>query len=98
MENSQNADNFAAKLDGKMKEWSTDVEKITAAAKKSGTGAESKLRDVVTDIKSKETAARSKLTEFRAAASDKLDGLKPGLEKAWTDFSSAVDKARGQSH
>lgn len=98
MENSQNIDNYHAKLDGKMKEWSADADKVTAAAKAAGADAETKLRDAVADIKTKETAARTRLTEFGAAAKDKRDGLKAGIETAYTDFSAAVDKARGLPH
>jgi len=91
-----NIETYKAKLDGKIKEWNAEADKLQAKAQQAGAGAQAKFREQMAAIRQKESEARAKLTEFGNATKSASDELKVGLDKAVNDLGAAVDKARAQ--
>jgi hypothetical protein len=82
---------YADKFDAQLKSLGADIDKLKAKAQ----GATADLRVTINkqleEFHVKQEAARVKFEEYKAAGSDKMDGLKAGLEKAWQDLRSSVD-------
>ena len=96
MQTVPNIETYKAKLDGKIKEWNAEAQKLEAKAQQAGADAQAKFRDQMETIRKKESAARAKLTEFGNSAQNAGDDLKFGVDKAVNDFGAAIDKARAQ--
>ncbi len=96
MHTTQNIDTYKANLEGKIKEWNAETDKLQAKAQQAGADAQAKFRDHMAAIRERESEARKKLTEFGNATKSAGDEIKVGLEKAVNDLGAAVDKARAQ--
>ncbi len=98
MQTAQNFEAYKSKLDGKISEWNADIDKLAANAQQKGADAQMKLRQQVEEIRQKQSEATARLTEFGNATGVAAQEIKKGLDKALTEFTTAVDNARKQFH
>jgi len=83
---------YADKLEAQLKEWGAQLELLKAKAAKAGADAKVAYERQLSDWQYKHNAAADKLKELRSAGNERMQGLKIGVEKAWTDLKSAVDQ------
>ncbi|MGD9798960.1 MAG: hypothetical protein AB7F91_10470 [Parvularculaceae bacterium] len=98
MHTSQNFQTYKAKLDGKVREWNAEAEKLQAKAQQAGAQAQAKFREQAETVRRMESQAREKLTEFGNASAKAGDQVRSGVDEAIDDFGSAIDRARKQFH
>lgn len=96
MHTPQHLETYKAKFDGAIRQWNAEADKLQAKAERAGADAQAKFKEQFAEIRQKESAVRERLTEFGNAAQSASEDLKAGLDKAVSDFSDAVEKARQQ--
>ena len=75
------------KMEAQLKRWAAQIDGLAA---KAGTPARLEYRQSIDDLKAKRAVAQAKVGEFKAAGSEKWEGFKAGIERAWSDLEVAL--------
>lgn len=79
----------ADRIEAQLKEFGAKLDKISSKADQAGGNTNADHKKRIDDSKAKYQIARTKFDEFRAAASDKRDSFKAGMESSWHEFETA---------
>ena len=87
-------DEYIAKMDAQLREWSAKIDEIQARAQKAAAEGRVEIQKQfeTADAKRKELSRR--LGELRAASDEGFAALRSGFEKTWKEFTSAFEKKR----
>jgi hypothetical protein len=69
--------------------WAGKIDEFTAAAQGSHGWARIDIRQRIDDLKVKRALVRANLDKFKAAGSDRREGLRTELGNAWKDLEDA---------
>ncbi len=83
-----------AKMEQKLKEWGSEIDKFRGKTDEFGTKARGRIQDQVEDLKAKQERARRKLQEMKKAGGEAWEDLRAGAESAMDDLKKAVEKIR----
>lgn len=86
-------DKYVEKLEGRLKEWGAEIEKVRAKADRLGAAAGARYRDQVEELKARQDAARQKLQELARSGGEAWDDLKSGAEAALEELKKGVEGA-----
>lgn len=81
------------KLEGRLKEWGGEIEKLRAKADRLGAQAGARYRSQVEELKVRQDAARQKLQELGRSGGEAWDDLKSGAESALEELKKGVEGA-----
>ena len=81
-----------ARMEKKLKDWGSDIEKFRGKADKFGTDARGKIQEQAEDLRAKQELARQKLQEMKKAGGEAWEDLRAGAESAMDDLKKAVEK------
>jgi hypothetical protein len=81
-----------AKMHAQLKQWGVKLDDLIAEAEEAGAEATNDYHERIADLKSKHQLAEAKLHELKTAGSEKWETLKVGLETAWSQLESAIEK------
>ncbi|GJL79335.1 MAG: hypothetical protein NPINA01_23240 [Nitrospinaceae bacterium] len=84
---------YQKKLQAKLDEWGTQIDKLKAKADKADADAQLEYYKNIEELRSKQEAANEKLNEFKEAGEDAWEDLKAGAESAWDSLGEAVESA-----
>ena len=84
------------KMEGKLKEWSNEIENLRGKADRLGAEARKKLQEQVEELRAKQESARQKLQEMRKTGGEAWEDLRTGAEAALDDLRKAGEKALGK--
>jgi len=84
---------YQDKIDAQLREWSSKIDELNAKADKATAEAKIEYYEQIEELRSKQTAAQTKLHELRNSGEQAWEELKPGLEHAWDDLKTSVEKA-----
>lgn len=93
MENTDLKQAYADKLEAQFKGLSADLDKLKAKAQGAGADARIAVGHKLEELKAQHQKAAAQLEDYRRASQDKLEGLRLGLEKSWSDLKASVDSA-----
>jgi len=77
------------KMEAQLKQWAAQIDVLVEKAGKAGAQAGIEYRLSIDDLKAKRVIAQAKVDEFKAAGSEKWEGFKAGIERAWSDLEDA---------
>jgi len=78
-----------SKMEERFKLWDAKLGVLSAKADVAEAQAKIELRKRIDELKAKRATAQTKYDEYKAAGSEKWEGLKAGLEVVWNDLESA---------
>lgn len=76
-------------MEKQLTEWGAKLDDLVTQADAVGTGAKEDYRKRIDDLKAKYQNAHSRLDEFKASGSEKLEIMESGLESAWKELEVA---------
>ena len=82
------------KMEAQLKQWAARIDGLAAKAEKAGAQAKIEVRLSIDDLKAKRAVAQAKLDEFKTAGSEKWDGFKAGIERAWGEIETAFNELK----
>jgi len=82
------------KMEAQLKTWAVQIDGLTAKAEQAGEQAKIDFRQGIDDLKAKRAAAQIKVEEFKAAGSEKWEGFKGGIERAWGEIEVAFKELK----
>ncbi len=71
----------------------SQIDKLQGKAEKAGGDAKAELNQQIKALKQKWDAAKKKMAELNNSKDEAWKKLKSGMQSAWDELSSAVDKA-----
>ena len=84
---------YQQKLEAELKVWEAEIELWKAKANKVSADARLQLQQQIAGVSVRREAVREKLHQVQAAGGEAWEGLKSGLDAAWTELKSAYEKA-----
>ncbi|HEY7587112.1 MAG TPA: hypothetical protein VH866_11460 [Candidatus Deferrimicrobiaceae bacterium] len=84
---------YIRKMEAKLEEWGDEVSKLGAEAAKAKTELKSRYQEQLEVLRSRQAAARNRISELREAGGDNWGKLKSGVEDSIDDLKKAVDNA-----
>ncbi len=84
---------YEKKLQGKLDEWSAEIDKLKAKADSAEADAQLEYYKQVEELRSMQDAASKKLDELKEAGDDAWEDLKAGIENAWDSLGSSIKSA-----
>lgn len=90
----KNREKVLEKMEKRLKDWGSDIEKFRGKTDEFGTKARGKIHDQVEDLRAKQELARQKLQELRKAGGEAWEDLRAGAESAMNDLRKALEKVR----
>ena len=90
----ENTPTHLGKMEEQLKHWGAQLDHLVAKVEKAGADVNSERRKRVEALKAKYQAAQAKLSEVKAAGSEKWVTLKTGVETAWNDLEAAFRKMK----
>ena len=84
-------EDYQAKLEAQLKEWSGKLNELKAKADKTTAEAKAKMYQEIDDLKPKIEAAQQRLGEIKAASAEKWESLKAASDKTMTELKSRWD-------
>ncbi len=85
-------DAYVAKLKTQIDEWSAEIDKLEAKAKKTREDYETQIKA----LRQKYDSAKARITEIQQASEASWKDLKQGVESAWSAFKQGLDKAKAR--
>lgn len=85
-------DEYVAKLEAQIEEWSTRVDGLTAKAQKLNDDARRSVLKQIEEGKGKLAAARQKVDALKTIGSDKYEEAKATLESFWKESKALFEK------
>lgn len=86
-------DAYEQKLQAQLDEWSAEIDKLKARAKRAEADARLELDNEIESLEKQQRRAQEKLEELRSAGEDAWDDLKAGLDSAWENLKVSVRSA-----
>ncbi len=83
---------YREKFEAQLKEWKAKIEMLENKAAEASGETRSELMRVIGDLRQKKGLVKEKLTELQKESSAAWDTMKDGVEKAASEFKSALDK------
>jgi len=83
---------YREKLEAQLKEWKTKIEMLENKAVDASGETRTELIRVIGELRQKKELVKEKLTGLQKDSSAAWDTMKDGLEKAASEFKSALDK------
>jgi hypothetical protein len=83
---------YVAKMEAEIKEWSARLSELKAKAEKATAQGRIEYQKKLELSQKKHDAAARKLAELKSAGEDKWEALKAGVESAWKELRSEIDK------
>ena len=80
------------KMEAQLKEISAKIDVYKAKAAKISADAKIEIEKEIEKLRPMHENARARLAELKATGSEKWEELKVGLDKAWTDLTTAVER------
>lgn len=84
---------YEKKLQGKLDEWSADIDKLKAKADSAEGDAQLEYYKQIEELRSMQEAANNKLGELKEAGDDAWEDLKAGVDSAWDSLSTSIKSA-----
>ena len=75
---------FIAKMSNRLKEWSTELDKLENSVQTVKSKSQEKYRQQIADLRKKREETEKKLNEIRAAGDGAWENTKGEAERAWT--------------
>lgn len=85
-------EDYRKKLEAQLKEWKTKLEMLENKAAEATGETRTELMRLVGELRQKKDLVKQKLTELQKEGSAAWDTMKEGVEKAASEFKSALDK------
>ena len=79
-------------MEAELQQWGARLDKLMEKADASGTAAKIDYRHRLDDLSEKYAAAQARLTELKAAGTNKWDTHRGGVETAWSELATAFTK------
>ncbi len=83
---------YREKFEAQLKEWKAKIEMLENKAAEASGETRNELMRVIGDLRQKKGLVKEKLTELQKESSAAWDTMKDGVEKAASEFKSALDK------
>jgi len=83
---------YREKLDEQLKEWKAKIEMLEKKAAEATGETETELMRAIGELRQKKEVVKGKCIELQKESSAAWDTLKEGVEKAASEFKSALDK------
>ncbi len=84
---------YLKKVEAKLEEWGDEISKLGAEAAKAKSDVKAKYQEQLEVLRSRQAAARNRISELREAGADNWGKLKSGVEESIDDLKKAVDNA-----
>ena len=84
---------YEKKLQSKLDEWNTDIDKLKAKADSAEADAQLEYYKQIEELRSMQEAARKKLEELKDTSDDAWEDLKAGIDSAWDSLSRSIKSA-----
>jgi outer membrane murein-binding lipoprotein Lpp len=91
-----NKEECIRKMQAKLEEWNTDIDKLTAKAGEVTADVKHEYREQIESLKEKQAEARQKIEELQQTGESAWGDLKSGIGVAWTGMGKAIDSARSR--
>jgi phosphoenolpyruvate-protein kinase (PTS system EI component) len=85
-------DAYREKLETQLKEWKAKIEMLENKAAKASGETKTELTRAIGELRQKKELVKEKWTDLQKESSAAWDTMKEGLEKAASEFKSALDK------
>jgi small-conductance mechanosensitive channel len=89
-------DAYVKKLKAQIDEWSAELDKLEAKAKKTSADAKLEYETQIKALRQKYDSAKTRITEIQQASEGSWEDLKQGVESAWGAFKQGLDKAKAR--
>jgi len=83
---------YREKLDEQLKEWKAKIDMLEKKAAEATGETKTELMRVIGELRQKKDLVKEKWTELQKESSAAWDTMKEGVEKAASEFKSALDK------
>ena len=89
-------DAYVKKLKTQIDEWSAEIDKLEAKAKKTSADANLEYESQLKALRQKYDSAKAKMADIQGAGEASWQDLKQGVESAWSTFKQGLDKAKSR--
>jgi predicted nucleic acid-binding Zn-ribbon protein len=89
-------DEYIHKLQTKLEEWNSEIDKLSARAGKVSADARKELHEQIDSLKIKHSTTHQKIEEIQHAGEGAWKDMKSGVELALTAMGEAIDSARSR--
>jgi len=86
-------EDYQAKLEAQLKEWSRKIDQLKSAAEKVAADARVTYHQQIDALRGKQEAAQKKLQELRESGEGAWESLKAGIDRAWDELKQGVEGA-----
>lgn len=86
-------DKYIESLTAELKDWSAQIDVLTAKAEKATADAKLKYLEEVDALRAKKQAADEKITELEEASGEAWLGIKQTADKVWDDLRTGIASA-----
>ena len=86
-------EDYQAKLEAQLKEWSRKIDQLKSAAEKLAADAQVTYHQQIDELRGKQEAAQKKLQELKKAGEGAWEFLKVGIDRAWDELKQGVEGA-----
>lgn len=87
---------YHEQLDAQLREWRAKLDQLKAKADGAEAAAKVEYYKQIESIKEKADVAQARLKELNESSGEAWESLKGGVERAWTDFKTAIEEAAGK--
>ncbi len=87
---------YQKKLQAQLDEWSADIDKLEAKAKKAEADTQLEYNQQIKELRSMQDTANSKLEKLKGDSGDAWEDLKDGMDNAWNSLGNAVKSATSE--
>jgi len=84
---------YLKKVEARLEEWGDEISKLGAEAEKAKTEIKGRYQEHLAVLRSKQAAARTRISELRETGADNWGKLKAGVDESIDDLKKAVDNA-----
>jgi uncharacterized coiled-coil DUF342 family protein len=87
---------YHEKLEAQLREWNAKLDQLKARADGAEASVKLEYYKQIESIKAKADVLQAKLKELQESSGEAWESLKGGVERAWTDFKTAIEEATGK--
>ncbi len=84
---------YIEKLESKLKEWTSDIDKLKAKAESSEAKFKDEYHRILDDLHPRIEEGKKRIRSLKDSSSETWDELKFGTESVWHDIKGAIEKA-----
>ena len=85
------------KMEEQLVSWAARIDDLAVKAGKAEAHSRLGLLQGIDDLKARRAVVREKIDEFKTTESEGWEGLRAGIEHAWSDFESAFRQLRSRN-